>query len=84
MLLSEESNAALTYAVASSSRSIATPTFTTGDGSFSTDVQNVRFGSKPHGSSKFKGSTFNDQTPSDRSSFSGILLGMRHEETGKS
>src|SRR4030095_15170278 len=29
--------------------------------------------SKPHGSSKFKGSTFNDHTPSDSSSVSGIL-----------
>jgi hypothetical protein len=40
--------------------------------------------SKPHGSSRLKGSTFNDQTPSDSSRFSGILVGMRHEETGKS
>ncbi len=28
--------------------------------------------------------TFNDHTASDSSSFSVILLGMRHEETGKS
>ena len=36
--------------------------------------------SKPHGSSKFKSSTFNDHTPSDSSRFSGILLGMSHEQ----
>jgi hypothetical protein len=33
---------------------------------------------------KVQCSTFNDHTPSDSFRFSGILLGMRHEETGKS
>jgi hypothetical protein len=44
----------------------------------------IRAGGRPRGRSlPRQGSTFKDHTPSDRSSFSGILLGIRHEETGK-